>query len=73
MAKARLKIDWTAWVGTFKTAGALMIGNSFLVLLGIIGVGDDNWRLTKFVVAGTIGLFIIFLGSMTKTEVQNAK
>ena len=65
MAKHEVNYDALSLVPAIRTAAALMIGNAFLVLLGVVGNGDELWRLTKFITTMSSGVIILLMCGFT--------
>jgi hypothetical protein len=63
-----LVVDWQGVIAALKTAGALLIGNSVLVLFEVIGNGSLGWRLMTFVAVLIIGVLFLIVGNLIQRK-----
>ena len=65
MSGTNLKIDLQAFDSGIRTSGALLIGNSVLIALGVIG--NMSLPLVVAAVVFTIGAIILLIGSLKRS------
>jgi hypothetical protein len=57
----KVSFDYSAFTTGLRTAGALLIGNSFLILTNILGGGTDNAHLMGYAIfASGVTMLTIF-------------
>jgi len=66
MSGTNLKLDIQAWNSGFRTSGALLIGNSVLIAIGVIGNVSSPYILAAIVFS--IGAMILGIASLQRSK-----